>query len=85
MAFRECDLGPEDLETLRTKEALAGCLHDAAKPEEAIAIFQESLAILERDLGKEHQWTLVTRQNLAASLSNSRGSTWSAAEGAGVL
>ena len=44
LAIREHDLGREDLETLRTKEALAGCLHDAAKPEEAIEIFQESLS-----------------------------------------
>ncbi|MFF2064734.1 tetratricopeptide repeat protein, partial [Streptomyces sp. NPDC058200] len=50
-----------------TRNNLAGALHDLGRYQEAVDLFQPTLADHERVLGPDHPHTLNSRNNLAAA------------------
>ena len=60
-------LGADHPETLRTRNNLALAYRDAGRLDEAIPLFERTLADRERVLGETHPSTLTSRNNLAAT------------------
>jgi tetratricopeptide (TPR) repeat protein len=66
--LREKVLGPEHLDTLRSRNSLAAELNDQGRFSEAEAQYREIIKVREKVLGPEHPDTLFTRNNLAGVL-----------------
>ena len=67
LADRERVLGPDDPDTLNSRNNLAAAYVAAGRPAEAIPLFERTLADRERVLGPDHPDTLNSRNNLAAA------------------
>jgi tetratricopeptide (TPR) repeat protein len=60
-------LGAEHPDTLASRSNLAGAYLSAGRPDEAIALYQQTLADYERVLGADHPNALISRSNLATA------------------
>ena len=58
-------LGPDHLLTLTSRNNLASTYYEAGRAAEAIPLYEQALADLERVLGPDHPYTLASRNNLA--------------------
>ena len=65
LADQEQALGPDDYDTLATRNSLAIAYHDAGRLVEAITIQEQTLAAMERTSGPDNPDTLASRGNLA--------------------
>ncbi|MFI9823259.1 tetratricopeptide repeat protein [Streptomyces sp. NPDC052013] len=61
-------LGPDHLDTLRSRDDLALALRDLGKYQEAADLHARTVADCERVLGPDHPRTLTSRDNLASAL-----------------
>jgi non-specific serine/threonine protein kinase/serine/threonine-protein kinase len=68
--IRQRLLGPEHLDTLRSKRVLAGTLEGQARYPEAEKLYREALDIQRRLIGPEYPETLSLANNLAGVLSD---------------
>ncbi|GFU17072.1 hypothetical protein NPIL_427091 [Nephila pilipes] len=66
--IQEVVLGPNHLDTLRTRHNMARVLSDQVKYREAFNIYQEVFDIQKFVLGPDHPDTLMTRHNMAVVL-----------------
>ena len=60
-------LGPDHLDTLNARNALAVAYHTSGRTADAIPLVEQTLATRERLLGADHPSTLASRNNLARS------------------
>ena len=67
VADSERVLGPDDPDTLTSRNSLAVAYRDAGRIADAIRLFELTLATMERRLGPDHPDTLTTRNNLAVA------------------
>ena len=67
LADQEQALGPDDHDTLATRNSLAIAYGQAGRTTDAIALSQQTLAAMERTWGLYHPDTLAARGNLATS------------------
>jgi tetratricopeptide (TPR) repeat protein len=67
LAARERVLGPDHLDTMRSRNALANTYRQAGRVAEAIPLIEQILAAQERLLGADHSRTLGPRNNLAVA------------------
>lgn len=67
LAGRERLLGPDDPDTMRTRNDLAGAYRAAGRVADAIPLVERTLAASERLLGADHSSTLAARNNLASA------------------
>ena len=66
-AVRESVLGPDHLDTLKSRSSLAGAYREAGRLSEAIDLQRATLKRLESKLGPDHPDTLISRHNLAVA------------------
>ena len=64
LADQEEALGPDDYDTLATRNSLAIAYQRAGRITDAITLAQQTLAATERTLGRDHPETLAARGNL---------------------
>ena len=64
VADQERVLGPDDPDTLQSRNDLANAYRDAGRIDEAISLHEQILAARERVLGPDHPRTLSSRDNL---------------------
>ncbi len=67
LAMRQRMLGPDDPQTLTSRDKLASAYQDAGRIAEAIRLYELHLEARERLLGPDHPTTLNSRGNLAAA------------------
>jgi Tetratricopeptide repeat len=60
-------LGPDHPDTLASRNNLAGAYESAGRVEQAIPLYERTLADCERVLGPDHPQTKIVRGNLAAA------------------
>uniref|UniRef100_UPI000584E98C tetratricopeptide repeat protein n=1 Tax=Nocardia testacea TaxID=248551 RepID=UPI000584E98C len=68
LADCEQALGPDDPNTLSSRNNLAGAYKLAGRTAEAIPLLEQTLADCKRILGEEHPNTRMVRRNLSAVL-----------------
>jgi eukaryotic-like serine/threonine-protein kinase len=67
VVLRKAQLGPDHLDTLRSRDGLASAYHEAGRSAEAIAMHKETLQLMTSKLGRDHRDTLHSRGNLAVA------------------
>lgn len=75
LAVAEQALGPEDPDTLSSRNNLAHTYQDAGRLTEAIPLYEATLTARETILGPDHPTTVVIRNNLAAARRQRDGTT----------